>query len=100
MNKKISTFLLYLFFTGIILNFQVLLFSHAACAEIIFIVNTSVEADSLPMEKIKEIYLGDMVKWSNGKKIKIAVLTNDVHKEFVNKKLGMTTTRFVRHWPG
>ncbi len=85
---------------GTILFFQNICTLAVSHAEVNIIANPSVEADSMSYALLKDIYMGEMIRWQNGKKIKIVMMNarNDIHKEFVKKIIKMPTIRFLRHW--
>ncbi len=69
-------------------------------AKIFIIINTSVDSENVTPQKIKEIYLGKRVSWdSDGSEIKFAFIKkSDIHKEFLDKYIGISEKYFVRHW--
>jgi ABC-type phosphate transport system substrate-binding protein len=71
----------------------------AAQAEVIIIANASVNIDGITKDKLKAIFTGQQVTWSDGKSIKPVLLSDgDLHKEFVRGYVGKTTNQFQNYW--
>ena len=63
------------------------------------IVNKSVPETELSRSELQSIFLGEKVRWSNRKYIKISVIENSpAQAEFLRSIVGKTTAQFDQHW--
>lgn len=82
----------------------VLLFGSGLCpdtarAEVVIIANASVQVNGITKEKLKNIFTGQQVRWSNGQPIKPVLLAEgDVHTNFVQKFVDKTPNQFENFW--
>lgn len=71
----------------------------SAQAEVIIIANASVNIDGISKDKLKAIFTGKQVTWSDGQSIRPVLLSDgDLHKEFVQGYVGKTTNQFQNYW--
>ena len=68
--------------------------------EVVFIVNPSSTIEGADRTLIKEIFLGQIVKWSDSSDVSFVLLGEDeaTHKEFVREYLKRNPTQFKNHW--
>ncbi len=93
MRFIIAIFLISLFLAGMI-------FSNSLAQEkdIIFITNKHV-TDSLSLEDIKLIYLGEKTKWVNGEDIICSILKDEkTYYHFLDKIIKMKSAKYNRYW--
>ena len=68
-------------------------------AEVMFIVNASVQQDVLSKSEIKKIFLGDTLVWPDGQEIELVTQAkSDIQKEFVKIYTQKTTSQFSNYW--
>lgn len=64
-----------------------------------FIVNKSVQQDTLSKSEIKSIFLGDRLVWPNGEEIYLVTHRNpDIQSEFAKTYIQKTESQFSRYW--
>ncbi len=79
---------------AILLNFSI-----AAEAETVIIVNNKLPVESLSKKDARDIYLGHITKWNNGKKIVIVILKRgQTHDDFTRNILGIAPEKLARFW--
>lgn len=88
---------------AILLSGMVLLFSFGACtgarADLLVIANPQAQITSLDRNELKSIYLNDRSTWSNGIKIKPAMLGKEgPRQEFCQVFLNKSPSQLKRHW--
>jgi len=66
--------------------------------EILMIGSKSLPADTISKDEIKNIFLGEKVKWDNGEKITFVLLLTDVHEAFLKQYLGSTAPQYQNYW--
>ena len=87
------------FLQAAILTGALLLPGVAVAAGYVVVANKGVEMDSVSKAELQAIFLGEKVKWSKAKYIKVALLDNGaVMKEFLQEVLGKTPIQFDNHW--
>lgn len=68
-------------------------------ADVVFIVHPSNDVLSVNRQDIKNIFLGNNVKWDNGTQIDIVILKDfPIHKEFTSVYLQRTPIQFQNWW--
>ena len=73
--------------------------SVVSAGDIIIIANSSVPADTLDENTIKNIFLGDTFKWSNGNMINIVIAEKtEVHNIFLDKYIKRSESQFRNVW--
>ncbi|MGE0087143.1 MAG: hypothetical protein AB7S75_22290 [Desulfococcaceae bacterium] len=65
--------------------------------EILIIGSKDLPADSVSRDEIKNIFLGEKVKWDSGEKISFVLLT-EVHEAFLKQYLGSTAAQYQNYW--
>ncbi len=99
MNPKKTNCLIFIWATGLVLLFGTVVCTDAARAEVVIIANTSVEVNGITKEKLKKIYTGQQVRWSNGQPIKpVLLVEGEVHKDFVQRYIDKTPNQFQNYW--
>jgi len=66
--------------------------------EILIIGSKDIPADSVSRDEIRNIFLGEKVKWDNGEKISFVLLLTDVHEAFLKQYLGSTAAQYQNYW--
>ena len=76
-----------------------LLGSKPLCADVVFIVHPSSQIKSVDKKMIKDIFLGNIIKWPDNTDVSF-VLTNDpgLHKSFLRQYLKRNSTQFMNYW--
>ena len=71
-----------------------------ANSDVVIITNKSVTKERISKDKIRDVFLGKIVKWDDGSKINIAVFDkqNELHKEFVKEYTQKSTSQFEKWW--
>lgn len=73
--------------------------TEASAGEIVMIANTSVPAENLDHDAIKNIFLGKTVQWKNNEMITIVVSEkSDIHENFLEKFVKRTKNQFNTAW--
>jgi len=68
-------------------------------AEVMIIANQSVLQESMTKEGLKDIFLGNTVKWDNNQKINVVVQKNtDIHAEFTKRMVKKSPSQFNNYW--
>ena len=68
-------------------------------ADVTIIANPDVPADTISQTNLKNIFLGNRVKWSNGDRIDFALCGNEaLHQSFLRTYVGRTSSQFQMHW--
>lgn len=93
MNKKnILRFFIYL-------NIFLYSITGAAAAEVIVIVNPSVEIDALSQKTLLEIYKNEKTIWDSGKTIKVVLqVVGNTHKDFSYNLIEFPPSKLKRIW--
>jgi ABC-type phosphate transport system substrate-binding protein len=81
----------------------IILFSFAeptkSAAKGIIIAHPSVRESTLDEHTVRDIFLGKITKWKNGKRIIVRVLrSGPVHDEFLKRKVGKNARQFSTYW--
>jgi ABC-type phosphate transport system substrate-binding protein len=87
--------------TSFLLFFTLLLTaSFATASSFIVITRSTSEQSSITKNELREIYSGDQVFWSGGKRIRAARLPDDEQTtvDFLQSVLGKSPTQFVQFW--
>lgn len=72
---------------------------RASAGEVLIIANPSVASEPLDSVTIKEIFLGDIVKWENNERIIVVISGKpEMHKAFLKKYIKRTETQFQNVW--
>ncbi|MCP4105731.1 MAG: hypothetical protein GY749_09360 [Desulfobacteraceae bacterium] len=66
--------------------------------EITIIGNKDVPVNSLNINEIRSIFLGEKIKWDNTKKITFVILKTKTHENFLRKYLGTTPAQYRNYW--
>ena len=70
-----------------------------AYADILIVANKSVPAESLEKSELKDIFLGDTIKWQDKSKINIVVQKDGkAHSEFVKEITRKSASQFRNYW--
>lgn len=84
---------------GVLLSLPVSAITPDAQAEVVFIANSSVPTNSLSKTQLKDIFLGNQVKWPDNIQIKVVTLKKgDIHKEFSKNYMQKSTSQFKMYW--
>ncbi|MDY6824114.1 MAG: hypothetical protein SWH68_10035 [Thermodesulfobacteriota bacterium] len=68
-------------------------------ADVTIIANPDVPTDTISQTDLKNIFLGNRVKWSNGDRIYFTLSGNsDTHQSFLKTYVGRTPSQFQMHW--
>ena len=68
-------------------------------AELMIITNNSVSTNSIKKTQLKDIFLGNTVKWDENTKINIVVQKNsEAHTEFVKTIVRKSSSQFRNYW--
>ena len=70
-----------------------------AYADILIVANKSVQEETIKKAELKDIFLGNTIKWEDKTKINIVVQKdNSVTSEFVKEFLKKSTSQFRNYW--
>ncbi len=70
-----------------------------AYADVVIIANQSVASEVLTQSALKDIFLGNTLKWDNNEKINIVVQRkSEAHDEFVKKITKKSSSQFKNYW--
>lgn len=83
---------------GTILFVLICLASTAAFADVVVIANKNVSETSMTKDKVKNIFLGKIVKWQDQSRIHFVTLKGDVHKNFLKEYIGRSETQYKTYW--
>ena len=83
---------------GTILFVLICLASTAAFADVVVIANKNVSETSMTKDKVKNIFLGKIVKWQDSSRIHFVTLKGDVHKSFLKEYIGRSTNQYKTYW--
>ncbi len=84
---------------GIFFLLLILLFVPLCGAdEILVIGSKDLPSDAVSRDEIRNIFLGEKVKWDNGEKIIFVLLMTDVHEAFLKQYLGSTPAQYQNYW--
>jgi ABC-type phosphate transport system substrate-binding protein len=83
---------------GTILFVLMCLASTAAFAEVVVIANKDVSETSMSKDKVKQIFLGKVVKWQDGSRIHFVTLKGDSHKDFLKEYIGRSEAQYKTYW--
>jgi ABC-type phosphate transport system substrate-binding protein len=66
----------------------------------VVVVSPNVKVDNISRDDLENIFLGRQTIWANGKKITIAISTQNDEKleEFLSENIGQTKRRFKKYW--
>lgn len=71
----------------------------ASASNVVIIANKNVPEDTLSIQEIRDVYLGDKTRWSNKKPIEFSILRKgNVHSEFLTIYINKSSKNFVRYW--
>ena len=71
----------------------------ASTAEVVFIVNKSVNEKTISRAEIKNIFIGVVTRWPDKQKIRFAILTKaDEHEIFTKKYINKSISQFRCFW--
>ena len=66
---------------------------------VVVIANKDVPSEKLTPDKIKKIFLGEVMNWENNEVITVVLLGDEtVHKEFIHKYIKRTPAQFLNVW--
>jgi len=83
---------------GTILLVLMCLASTAAFADVVVIANKNVSETSMSKDKVKQIFLGKVVKWQDGSRIRFVTLKGDSHKSFLKEYIGRSEAQYKTYW--
>ena len=83
---------------GTILLVLMCLASTAAFADVVVIANKNVSETSMSKDKVKQIFLGKVVKWQDGSRIHFVTLKGDSHKSFLKEYIGRSEAQYKTYW--
>lgn len=84
---------------GIFFLLLILLFVPLCGAdEILIIGSKDIPADAVSRDEIRNIFLGEKVKWDSGEKITFVLLMTEVHEAFLKQYLGSTAAQYQNYW--
>ena len=83
---------------GTILFVLLCLASTAAFADVVVIANKNVPETSMSKERVKNIFLGKVVKWQDGSRIRFVTLKGDSHKSFLKEYIGRSEAQYKTYW--
>lgn len=83
---------------GTILLVLMCLASTAAFAEVVVIANKNVSETSMSKDKVKQIFLGKVVKWQDGSRIRFVTLKGDSHKSFLKEYIHRSEAQYKTYW--
>lgn len=68
-------------------------------AEVLIIAHPSVNVESINMQELKNVFMGNRVKWTDELQIEVVVLKDSsVHKEFTREITHKTSAQFKNWW--
>ena len=68
-------------------------------ADVVFIANKTLPENQLTPDEIKNIFLGDMVTWKDGRSVVIVICNeSEAHREFTTKYTNKTPSQFISYW--
>ncbi len=69
------------------------------CEDLVIIANSSVPETRLTRQKLQDIFLGDILNWSNGDKIILATLKNgETNDEFLKNIISRSSSQYNTYW--
>ncbi|MEZ4526470.1 MAG: hypothetical protein R2941_11175 [Desulfobacterales bacterium] len=84
---------------GIFSLLLMLLFVPLCSAEEILIIGSKdIPADAVSRDEIRNIFLGEKVKWDSGEKINFVLLMTEVHEAFLKQYMGSTAAQYQNYW--
>lgn len=76
-----------------------ILFFNSCYADVVIIGNSAIQESAISKSDVKRIFLGKMKKWTNGEKIKPAVLKKGkTHQAFIETFVEKTLSTFATYW--
>ena len=66
--------------------------------EISVIGNKDVVVNSLNINEIRSIFLGEKIKWDNDQKIIFVILKNKIHEDFLGQYIGTAPAQYRNYW--
>ena len=69
-----------------------------AFAEVTVIANKNISETSLSNSEIKNISLGNIVKWPDNTPVHFVTLEGDIHRDFLKTYLKRSTSQYKNHW--
>jgi len=88
----------YIFIT-LCLAFFLFFFPAQIKADVVIIGHPDIDIDTITRSKLKAIYTGQIITWSDGSCIRLITMKNcKIHKEFTRDYLKKTETQFKRWW--
>ena len=86
-------------FRTLIILMTVLVPSLVFAGEIIVVANKNVPVNTLTMDEVKAIFLGEKTKWSNDTKVTFVILkTAEDEKAFLKEYVGKSPSQFKMYW--
>ena len=74
-------------------------FDTSAYADIIIVANNSVPPEMIKKSELKDIFLGNTIKWEDKTKINIVIQKkSDAHNEFVKSITNKSASQFRNYW--
>ena len=99
MKTGVTSMLLLPVMVGVFLSLSGTLSVSDANAGILIVANKSVQAESIKKAELKDIFLGNTIKWGDKSKINIVVQKNsDAHDEFVKEVTRKSASQFRNYW--
>ena len=100
MNKsRMKCVLLLLAMAGIFIILPGAVSVSNAYADILIVANKSVQVESIKKAELKDIFLGNTIKWADKSKINIVVQKNSkVTGEFAKEILQKSTSQYRNYW--
>lgn len=84
---------------GIFFLFQTLAgMSVSRAQDVVIIANKDVPVSALSRSEIRSIFLGEKVRWENGRKITFVILKTDSHEDFLRTYVGNTPAQYRNYW--
>jgi ABC-type phosphate transport system substrate-binding protein len=72
---------------------------HSLAGEVIIIANRSVPEDQLDLERVKNIFLGNIGTWNNNEKIEVVTADSmDIHIDFLKRYIQRSSSQFRSVW--
>ena len=72
--------------------------STTSFADVLIIANKNVSEDSISKEDVKNIFLGNTVKWKDKSSISFVILKNDVHRAFLKEYIKRSSSQYGNYW--
>ncbi|MBU0993841.1 MAG: substrate-binding domain-containing protein [Proteobacteria bacterium] len=99
MKSRFAFLIMRIVVGGMLVVFFNGLTGSAAWADVVIIAHPSVDVESMTAQELKNVFLGNRVKWNDHLQIKVVVLKDlPAHEQFTRKIVHKTTAQFKNWW--